>query len=158
MFGKSGKPETQTLVETKTKNTMPSIISAGLNVVGNLTSDGEVHVDGIVNGDILADQLTVGSGAQITGHIEADVAMIRGHVNGIIRARSVTLASTARVIGDIVHEDLAIETGAQMEGHCRRRTKEDAAQVRSTTHLTPDSGPTNGPNKPAVNTAIAAAQ
>ena len=78
-------------------------------MVGNLTSNGEIHVDGFVNGDILANELTVGPEARITGHIEAEIAMIRGKVNGIIRARSVKLAKTARVIGDIIHEDLAIE-------------------------------------------------
>jgi cytoskeletal protein CcmA (bactofilin family) len=138
MFGKSAtideRQSTQE-IKNKTKKDAPSIISAGLSIVGNMTSDGEVHVDGVVNGDIMADDLTIGPDAQVTGHIEADVALIRGQVNGIIRARSVTLAKTARVIGDIVHENLAIETGALMEGHCRRLNKENAE------------APTKAPNK-----------
>lgn len=154
MFGKSGKADAPAVQETKQKpkKNAPSIISAGLHVVGNLTSDGEIHVDGVVNGDILADELTVGPDAQITGHIEADVALIRGHVNGIIRARSVTLAKSARVIGDIVHEDLAIETGAQMEGHCRRRTKEES---HSTAPRAPSHTAKGAP--PSAPTAIPAA-
>jgi cytoskeletal protein CcmA (bactofilin family) len=138
MFGRSatiGERQSTHEIKNITKKDAPSIISAGLSIVGNMTSDGEVHVDGVVNGDIMADDLTVGADAQITGHIEADVALIRGQVNGIIRARSVTLAKTARVIGDIVHENLAIETGALMEGHCRRLNKEN------------DEATTKAPNK-----------
>jgi len=32
----------------------------------------------------------------------------------------VTLASTAHVTGDVVHEDLSIDKGAFLEGHCQR--------------------------------------
>jgi len=52
---------------------------------------------------------------------------VHGAVTGQIKARSVNLASTARVIGDILHQDLAIETGAFLEGHCKRMS-EDPAQ------------------------------
>jgi hypothetical protein len=44
-----------------------------------------------------------------------------GTVEGEIEGGTVTLAASARVLGDIVHDSLAIEPGAHLEGHCRRR-------------------------------------
>ncbi len=48
---------------------------------------------------------------------------MHGAVKGMVRAKSVFLASTARMSGDVEHESLAIEPGAYMEGHCKRITE-----------------------------------
>ena len=98
----------------------PSILSTDLKIVGDMVSHGEIQIDGIVEGDIHSDVLVVGESAQVFGEIVADSCRVHGHVTGQIRARSVSLAKTAHVLGDILHESLAIEQGAFLEGHCRR--------------------------------------
>jgi cytoskeletal protein CcmA (bactofilin family) len=50
---------------------------------------------------------------------------IHGKITGQINAKSVSLAKTANVKGDILHEKLAIEDGARLEGHCRRTEPTD---------------------------------
>jgi len=37
-----------------------------------------------------------------------------------VKGANVTLAKTAKVTGDILHQTLAIEPGAFLEGHCKR--------------------------------------
>ena len=98
----------------------PSIIGADLKIDGDLSSDGEIQIDGAVDGDIRTKSLLVGDNAKIKGEIVADAVFICGTVNGLIKSRSVKLAKTASVVGDILHEDLAIETGAFLEGRCKR--------------------------------------
>lgn len=98
----------------------PSIISADMKIVGDLQSDGEIHIDGQVDGDIRTKALLVGETALVRGEIHADVIEVHGRVDGQIKARTVHLAKKAHVVGDIVHEDLSIETGAFLEGHCKR--------------------------------------
>lgn len=98
----------------------PSIISADLHVVGDLRSDGEIQIDGKMDGDIHARSLLIGETAIVKGHIVADTVRVHGAVEGEIKARAVALAKKAHVIGDILHEDLSIETGAFLEGHCKR--------------------------------------
>jgi len=56
---------------------------------------------------------------------------VHGTVNGQIKARSVQLAKTAHVVGDILHEDLAIETGAFLEGHCKRLVEEPKEEKKA---------------------------
>jgi len=106
-----------------TKDAPPSLISANLQIVGNLRSQGEVQIDGTVDGDVAANALTIGERATINGEIVADDVVVKGRVNGRIRARKVQLAKSAHVVGDIWHELLAIDSGAFVEGHCKRTDK-----------------------------------
>jgi len=101
-------------------NASPSIISADLRIVGDLTSAGDIQIDGEVEGDIQSRTLTVGEGAQVRGSISAETVRVCGSVTGQIKATTVTLDRTAKVLGDILHTSLAIEPGAFLEGHCRR--------------------------------------
>lgn len=122
MFSKSSRPPAKAAKPgvPAVAPMAPSIISSDLRVVGDLTSDGEIQVDGTIDGDIRARVLLVGETAHIKGEIIADAVRVHGHVNGQIKANSVNLAATAHVVGDILHENLSIEKGAFLEGHCRR--------------------------------------
>ena len=104
------------------KPSAPSILSSDLHVIGNLNSDGEIQIDGVVDGDIFTNTLMVGEAAVINGEIHADNLIVHGTINGQIKANSVSLMKTAHVVGDILHEDLAIEKGAFLEGRCQRTT------------------------------------
>jgi cytoskeletal protein CcmA (bactofilin family) len=98
----------------------PSILSSDLKIEGDVFSEGDLHVNGTIKGDVVAHRLTVGEGGSITGAVEVDVAVIAGNLAGQISATSVTLASTARVVADITHVSLLIEEGAVFEGFSRR--------------------------------------
>ncbi|MDP6430090.1 MAG: polymer-forming cytoskeletal protein [Rhodospirillales bacterium] len=98
----------------------PSLLSTDLKITGDIVSQGEIQVDGQIDGDIHTDVLIVGETAQINGEISADNVRVHGYVTGQIKARAVSLAKSAHVLGDILHENLAIEQGALLEGHCRR--------------------------------------
>jgi cytoskeletal protein CcmA (bactofilin family) len=100
---------------------VPTIIDAEMTVKGNLTSEGELHIAGKVEGDVTVKMLTVGKDAAIRGTVTAEQVRVCGEITGSIRARAVTLAATARVIGDIHHDVLSMEAGALLDGHCRRR-------------------------------------
>ncbi len=49
---------------------------------------------------------------KVEGSIVAETVRIFGTVNGWVRAKTVLLDKTGKVIGDIAHEILAIEAGA----------------------------------------------
>lgn len=110
----------------------PSILSTDFTVTGDLVSEGELQIDGKVNGDVRCTMLTIGVSGCLTGQVFADYALVRGKVEGRIRAHNVTLARTARVVGDIIHESLMIEPGAFIEGRCERL---DAVTADSETRL-----------------------
>ena len=131
MFSKSNKAATKpkpskAQPQSPAKPAAPTIISKDLRIVGNLRSDGEILIDGAIEGDIRSKTLLIGELAHVKGEIVADTIIVHGTVDGQIESHSVKLARTAHVVGDILHGDLAIETGAFMEGHCKR-IQEDLA-------------------------------
>ena len=97
-----------------------SVIDAWLTVTGNLKSEGEVLVEGRIDGDVRCAHLVVGKDAVIAGAVFADEVIVRGKVKGVIRANRITLQDTASVDGDVFHRSLRIEQGASFEGSCKR--------------------------------------
>ena len=100
----------------RNENSPPSLLSSDLFIKGNLTTNGDIQIEGEVEGNIKANLLTIGKEAKIKGEINTDELIVNGHVSGTIRAKKVTLTSSAKVEGDIIHQTIAIETGAHFEG------------------------------------------
>ncbi len=103
-----------------TASAVPSIISADLKIVGNMQSNGDIQIDGQVEGDVVSRTLTVGEGALVKGSVRGETVRICGQVQGEVNAASVIIAKTARESSDVVHPSLAIEAGAYLEGNIRR--------------------------------------
>ena len=130
MFSKaSDKSRTQVVLAGAKKNQTPSIISASLRINGSVVTDGDIQLDGIIDGDVTSEDLTLGESAVINGSIEGNRVRVSGTVNGEISARYVELTSTAKVTGDINHTSLMIEAGAYVLGSCRHVEMTDAKPV-----------------------------
>jgi len=103
------------------KKSLPcSLIAENVSVAGDLSSDGDVQLDGALRGDLKVEHLSLGETGQVEGAIEAETVEIRGRVVGTISARVVRLFATAQVEGDITHSQLAIDAGAQFSGRSVR--------------------------------------
>jgi len=97
-----------------------TIIDEGLKIVGSVTADGLVEVNGHIEGDLHCTSLIVSPKASISGGVEADRVVVNGRVEGPIRGGEVVLKSRAHVVGDIQHQSLAIESGAYFDGRSVR--------------------------------------
>ncbi len=93
-----------------------SVIGRDITVEGGITGEGELHVDGVVRGDVRVGRLTIGETGHIEGTISAELVEARGKVVGSITAKQIRLFATSHVDGDITHEQLAMETGASFQG------------------------------------------
>jgi cytoskeletal protein CcmA (bactofilin family) len=99
----------------------PSLLSSDLTIKGNVSSSGDIQIEGTIEGDVRAHLLTVGESATIRGEVIADDVVVNGRVIGRVRGLKVRLTSTAKVEGDIVHKTIAIESGAHFEGSVQRQ-------------------------------------
>ena len=86
-----------------------TIIAEGLKIVGSVTAEGLVEVNGHIEGDLHCTSLVISPKASISGGVEADRVVVNGRVEGPIRGGEVVLKSRAHVTGDIQHQSLAIE-------------------------------------------------
>ncbi len=102
---------------------VPSIIGEDLTIRGNVTSKGEVQLDGEIEGEIRCGSLLLGDKGQVMGGVAAEDVVVRGRIIGSIRGLRVTLQAQCHVEGDIFHQGLTIEQGAYFEGKSRHSDK-----------------------------------
>ena len=117
----SDKPSTDFTSSASKAKPPASVLSADLQISGNIKTTGDIQIEGNVEGDIRAHLLTVGEGATVKGECIADDVVVNGRVVGKVRGLKVRLTATARVEGDIIHKTIAIESGAHFEGSVQRQ-------------------------------------
>ncbi len=99
-----------------TNSAAPSIIGSDIKIIGNISTPGEIHLDGIIEGDIDCGTLTVGEHGIVTGTIKADSVTLRGTVEGKLKAKTAHLEATAKVNGDVTYGTMTMEAGVQVDG------------------------------------------
>ena len=72
-----------------------TVIAEGLRIIGNISADGAVRVNGQIDGDLNCTSITVSPKALITGAIKARSVVIDGKVRG--RSAVKTLSSNRRL-------------------------------------------------------------
>jgi cytoskeletal protein CcmA (bactofilin family) len=118
VFGK--KKQQLTTSSVKRTHFAPSIISQDMRITGSLSSQGEVQLDGQIEGDIKATHLIIGSTGVVEGIVEAKSVIVKGKILGSLIASEVNIKSNAHVHGDIFHDTLSIEAGAIIEGNLKQ--------------------------------------
>ncbi len=96
-----------------------SVLSKALKITGQLESTEDIQIEGEVEGDVRAVLVKVGGSAKVKGTVYGEQVELAGTVDGKIEAKKVVLMSTARMSGDVIHQDITIESGAFIDGHCR---------------------------------------
>ena len=109
-----------------------SVISKALKVTGQLESTENIQIDGEVEGDVRGVCVKVGQGAKVKGTVSGEEVELAGTVDGKIEAKKVLLTGTAHMSGDVVHQDIRIESGAFIDGHCRPEAGKAAKPVQAT--------------------------
>ncbi len=102
---------------------VPSILAADLVITGEIVTEGDVQIEGRLDGNVKAATLTIGEQGFVNGAVSAGTCFIRGKVVGKITADTVDLAETANVQADIIQDHLTIANGAFFDGKCSRKTK-----------------------------------
>ena len=118
MFKKQNdNPSSSPMPENRPRGSaVPSIIGSDVRIVGNVSTPGEVQLDGIVEGDLVCGSLTVGEHGIVTGTVKADTLNLRGRIEGKLKVKTVHLQKTAQVLGDIAYETMTMEAGVQVQG------------------------------------------
>jgi cytoskeletal protein CcmA (bactofilin family) len=107
-----------------------SFLSAEVTVTGNIGGQGNLHIDGRVDGDVACATLIVGNSGQVNGNITADDARIAGSINGTVAAKVLTIEASARITGDLSYDSVSVETGAQVDGRVKRLTRDEPVGLK----------------------------
>lgn len=95
-----------------------TIIAASVKVEGDFASQGNVLIEGVVEGSLRTDgDLRVGERARISADVTAANAVVAGEVRGNLTVgERLELESTARVHGDVKTKILIVASGATING------------------------------------------
>lgn len=103
-----------------------TIIAADVEVRGDIVTTGELHVDGVVKGDLKCGAVVLGQTGRLYGSLAAERATLRGLVEGPLDIGALVIEATAVVTGDIVQDTVRIDAGARVNGQLKQR---DAANA-----------------------------
>lgn len=115
------------------KSDETTIISSGVRIEGKVSSDGNIRVDGEIQGDILSkSNVVVGDTGHVNGQINADSITIGGKVSGSVKAKDkLTLESKANLKGDLFTKILVVEAGATFDGNSKMGDAKDIPEFKS---------------------------
>ena len=101
---------------------LTSIINVNTKLKGSITAEGELQINGMIDGNIICNKVVIGVTGCVTGTINAQKVIVNGAVFGDIHTSSIILGKTCNVKGDIYHNYISIITGASIEGDLKKKT------------------------------------
>jgi len=95
-----------------------SLIAPDIAIEGKIEGSGHVRIAGRFKGDVnVQGDLSIESGAHVTGSVRADKVLIAGELVGNIDAAShVELMKTGALTGDLKAASLSVAAGSRMRG------------------------------------------
>jgi cytoskeletal protein CcmA (bactofilin family) len=97
-----------------------NLIGAGTVIEGDITTNGDMRIDGALTGSInVKGKLVIGASGSVEGEIICQNADISGTLKGKIGvAELLSLKASAKLTGDIITNKIAVEPGATFSGSC----------------------------------------
>lgn len=115
-----------------------NVFANGTKIVGNITSDGDIRVDGEIEGEITTSgRVVLGKSSVVNGIITCPNAEILGQFNGqLIISETLSIRETAKVTGEITTKKIAIDVNATFNGTCKMNQEATAIKKENKTFKT----------------------
>jgi len=119
-FVSSPKPTVSTPASATPSTGAINIISPGTRIVGEVFSNGDIRVDGIVDGYLNTKaKVVVGPKGMIKGELICESADVTGKIDGKLSIKNeLYLKSSAHITGELTTNKLVVESGAFINGNC----------------------------------------
>lgn len=139
------------------KRAITSVIGKEMTVVGDISFEGKVRIDGNIEGNIQGDYLILSDTGNIIGDIDATIVVCHGQVDGNIKVKKFFLKKDGTVNGKLETTDLSVESGGVLNGEIRSLNQDlqliqgstQKAHEKPVLQTPPNSAPSSGP--PAEN-------
>jgi cytoskeletal protein CcmA (bactofilin family) len=94
-----------------------AVIATGAHFKGQVKNAHAIEINGIVEADLKAEKVTIGTAGKFVGAINADLVVVSGHYDGQMDAGSIWATATAHIAGKIQYKTLQMDRGAAL--NCR---------------------------------------
>lgn len=104
----------------ETENSTINLISNGTEITGDIKSQGDIRIDGVLVGNLSTKgKVVIGNTGKVKGEVLCKNSEVAGEVDGKINvSQLLTLKISSRINGDIITDKLSIEPGARFTGNC----------------------------------------
>lgn len=125
----NGKSKSDVLGENPSTGTSTSLIGAGTSMKGDITSNGDLRIDGSLVGNInCSAKVVIGANGVVQGDINGQQADIMGKVTGTIKVKDLLQLKGGSVVnGNLQAAKLQIEPTANFNGECHMAPQPAAA-------------------------------
>jgi len=113
----------QGIGETKSE-TITSVIGADMQLVGDISFKGKLRLDGKAEGNIRGEYLILGETGIISGEVEVNTFVCSGRVEGTVNVKKLYVVKSGFIQGKVETMDLAVESGAVLNGEIKSRSQE----------------------------------
>ena len=102
------------------ENQAINLIANGTTIDGNISSTGDIRVDGTLKGTLnTKGKVIVGTGGMISGEVSCKNFEVEGSIDGkVFVTELLSLRAKSKLTGEITTNKLAIEPGAHFTGKC----------------------------------------
>jgi cytoskeletal protein CcmA (bactofilin family) len=102
------------------ENSSVNLIGAGTVIEGNISTTGDIRIDGTLSGSVrVKGKLVLGVSGSIDGDVDCQNGDVSGTITGTIKvAELLSLKASSKLNGDIFTNKLSIEPGATFTGGC----------------------------------------
>lgn len=116
-FNKQGIGETDSEMIT-------SVIGADMQLAGDISFKGKLRLDGKAEGNIRGEYLILGETGMISGDIVVNTFVCSGRVEGTVNVKKLYVVKSGFIQGKVETMDLAVESGAVLNGEIKSRSQE----------------------------------
>jgi cytoskeletal protein CcmA (bactofilin family) len=108
------------------------VIGDGVIVKGAFTVPSKAVINGVIEGDLTAEEVLIGPTGRITGRVSAKLIDVRGQLhNTIVSEKSLIVRATGKIVGKVHYAEIEIEKGGEIEGALHQGSEPVAASTVS---------------------------
>lgn len=107
--------------KTDVMENIDSLIGENIKIIGNIEGNGNLRIDGTIEGDISYDgNVVIGETGVVQGSIKAKDVSLAGTVKGNISSKTkLVILPTGILIGNLEVTSFVIHENAKFEGNCK---------------------------------------
>lgn len=111
------------------RTTIDTLLGKGTTIDGDIRFSGGLHVEGVIKGNLAADDdeamLVLSEHGHIQGEVRVSNIVVNGSIDGDVYATSkIELYEKARVCGDVYYNLLEMAVGSEVNGKLVRQKAE----------------------------------
>ena len=111
------------------------VIGDGVVVKGAFTVPSKAVINGVIEGDLTAEEVLIGTTGRITGRVSAKMIDVRGQLHHtIVSEKSLIVSATGKIVGKIHYAKIEIEKGGEIEGALNQGSEPPAAASTGASH------------------------